>query len=149
MALVSRPSAPRSRRSRLRGFSLVEVIVVITVIGVVSAIALTVITNVRRSAQVETADANLEHLNQAVLRYNHALSEITNAVGEGAIVFSNLQVRNTNDPIPGSPFLESNLVFRSSSATNTIRAVWNGRMFEARGLGTNGTGLDLERLQGP
>lgn len=130
------------------GFSLTEMIVVVGAIAVMAAVLIPGMINVFKGTQAGTAEANLEHLNQAVLKYSHAVAELTNAVNSGIgdeqAVFTVLQARD--ESVPGSPYLPSNLSASASTDTNAYRAVWNGRMFQIVEPGTAGTGVDLSRL---
>ncbi len=130
------------------GFSLVEILVVVGVIAILAAISIPVIANVTRGANESAAESNLDHLNQAVLKYNNSITELTNAVDSGIsdeqAVFALLQVRDA--AVPGTPFLQADLGANSSASTNVYRARWNGRVFEIITPGTAGTGVNLSNL---
>src|SRR4029079_6809281 len=101
------------------------------------------------ASKAATAEANLEHLNQAVLKFNHASSELTNASASDSAdelaIFATLQTRDAT--VLGSPFLGTNFRSSISDVETTYRASWNGRMFELVSPGNSGTGLDLLLLQ--
>jgi len=130
--------------------SFVEIMIVIGVLAVIVAIVLPSVTGVIPASRGGTAEANLELLNQAVLKFNHGSAELTNAADAGDTsdeqeVFSALQTRDTT--VIGSPFLGSEYAISASSSETTFRAQWNGRMFELIAPGASGTGLDLLQLQ--
>lgn len=135
---------PRARRL---GLSLTEILVVITVLGILAALAVVSMTRVVQSADEAVALDNLEHLNNAVHKYNHAVSQLTNAAGSEATVFAELQVDGTVTERPGSPYLEQNLAITSSSDTSIYRATWNGYEFIVIKPGSSGAGIDLTKLQ--
>lgn len=130
--------------------SLPEMMVVIAVLGIVAAIALPNISNVLPSAREATARANLEHLNQRVLKFNYANWELVLASeggsGDELAIAHSLQYRSANDPTPGSPYLQPTLSLVTSSDDATYRAAWNGRSFQMLEPGTAGTGLDLSKM---
>jgi len=131
------------------GMSLVEIVVVISVLAVVVSILIPSIIGVVPGSQATTAEANLEHLNQAVLKFNHASSELTNASASDSTdeetIFATLQTRDAT--VFGSPFLNSNFLPNTSTSETAYRASWNGRMFQLVSPGNTGTGLDLLLLQ--
>lgn len=149
--MVNRDGRGRPVSVPMAAFSLVELMVVVAILGILALIAVASITNVTRTGNEQTAAANLEHLNKAVLRYNHAVAELTNATNSGIdderTVFTNLQWDGSVIDRPGSPYLEASFSLHASSATNTYRAVWNGRMYQLVFPGSNGTGIDLMKLQ--
>jgi len=129
-------------------------LVVISVLGIVAAIGVTAITGTIRAAQWSTASSNLEMLNAAVRKYSHAVKELTNAADSGisdeTAIFAELKIDETNnleETRPGSPYLEPHIRLNASSDISTYRAFWNGNEFKLIGLGTNGTGVDLTKLQ--
>ncbi len=126
--------------------SFVEVMIVMGLLAVIVAIMIPAITGVVPASQVGTAEANLERLNQAVLKYNSASEELTTAeiagdVADEQTVFSSLQGRDAK--VFGSPFLGPQYVVNASSSETAYRAFWNGRMFQMISPGSTGTGLDL------
>jgi len=135
--------------SGTRGMSLVEVMIVIGVLAVIASILIPAMVGIVPGSKAATAEANLEYLNQAVLKFNHASTEITNAVESGGAdeqaVFATLQARDAT--LPGSPFLGTNFRSNLSNTDTTYRASWNGRMFQLVSPGSAGTGLDLLLLQ--
>lgn len=132
------------------GFSLVEIMVVIGVLSIVVAIAIPSISNVLPGAREATARANLEHLNQAVLKFNYANWELVLASEAGSddelAIARSLQYRSASDPTPGSPYFAPTLSLVESSDDSTYRAAWNGRSFQMVAPGTVGTGLDLSEM---
>ena len=129
---------------------MVEVMVVIGVLSVVAAIVIPSISHLLPGAREATATANLEHLNQGVLKFNYANWELVLASEGGSddelAIVRSLQYRSSSDPTPGSPYLEPTLSLVESSDDSTYRAAWNGRTFQMRTPGTAGTGLDLSKM---
>lgn len=141
------------RISSRSGFSLVEVLVIITVVAILAGLGIVTMSNIVPHAREETARRNLRYLNAALIAYNNSVREITDTVvpiGAGiadeTAVFALLQTRSTD--IPGSPFLPSNVLPTSSTATGTYRAFWNGKMFEIISPGAAGTGVNLLNIMG-
>lgn len=139
-------------RSCARGFSLVEIVVVITIIGVMAMLLLPSFHDLLPGSKYSTALANLELLNQSVLRYNQANKEIvlTSApasTSDEEDIAKRLQYRGPDATAsPGSPFLDPTLTITSTDGVNTYRASWNGRMFQMVQAGTVGSGLDLLQM---
>lgn len=140
-----------------RGFSLVEIIVVIGVIAVLVGVLIPTITQVIPAARETVYEANLEKLNQAVWKYNHAMGEFEQSgkTGEGKAlaVGQKLQEAGSRNPestnySPGAPYLEPTLSLVETSNDSAYRAEWNGRMFLLLEPGTTGTGLDLADMMG-
>jgi type II secretory pathway pseudopilin PulG len=147
LAMVNKASLDL-RVARLAAFSVVEVLVVVGAIGVIAAVLIPSIVNVMKSASDEAAAANLEILNHAVLKYNHAVSEITRSADSG---FSDEQdvmgLLKTRDAlVPGSPFLNPGTSAVESEDEETYRAAWNGRMFQLVEPGQQATGLHLMKM---
>jgi len=129
--------------------SLIEILIVLGVLAVIISIMIPSITGVVPASRATAAEANLEHLNQAVLKFNHASADLTNAAASDSTdelaIFAALQTRDAT--VLGSPFLGSNFSPNTSSSETTYRAAWNGRMFELVAPGSSGTGLDILLLQ--
>lgn len=128
--------------------SFTEVLVVLGALAVLVGILIPTIVNVVPNSRMTTAQANLEQLNKAVLKFNQINWELVLAADAGssddeAAIFQSLQYRDAANPSPGSPYLDATLAFVSTDDTSVHRAVWNGRMFELLPAGTAGTGLDL------
>ncbi len=124
---------------------MVEILVVISVIAILAALASVAYSGIVQSAREETATANLSRLNRAVMSYSHAVSELTNAIGEEAEVFSLLQTRD--EGVPGTPFLEAHFSAVESNDASIYRGKWNGYTFELLKPGNTETGVDLTKLQ--
>lgn len=133
-------------------FSLTEVIVVIAVIAIMAAIGIPMILNGVSSSSAETAKRNMNLLNGAVIAFNQGNWELVLAASSGSDdeqkIFDSLRYRDATNPSPGSPYLPPNATFVASSATNTYRAIWNGRMYEFAPPGSNGMGIDLMNIMG-
>lgn len=131
------------------GFSLVEIVVVIAVIGILAFLLVPAFQEVLPNSKYSTAMANLELLNQAVLKYNQArqeifLTSVPSATSDEEDIAKRLQYRGPEaTAYPGSPFLDSTLTITSTDGIDTYRASWNGRMFQMLPAGTAGSGLDL------
>lgn len=143
-----------TNRGRLSaGFSLVEILVVIAVLAVLAGVGIMAVSGVIHASRETTARANMEYLNEAVRKYNHAVKELTNAAGDDSGVFSELQIDGSLENAagskdrPGSPYLAQHFSRVSTSDTTTYRARWNGYEFELIEPGASGTGLDLMKLQ--
>jgi len=138
----------------ISGMSLTEVLVVICFLAIVASLAIPSISNVLFSSSYETAQRNNNLLNGAVLAFNQGNWDLILATSSGSddelAIFDSLRYRNPDVRLaaPGSPYLPPNATFVASSATNTYRARWNGRMFEILPVGTSGTGLDLMKIMG-
>lgn len=122
-----------------------ELMVTMTVITLMGAIAIPMVSNMLQSTKEESAINNLEYLNQAVWKYQHAGSQITNSSGSTSNVIAILQERDT--AMPGSPFVETNVKIRISSASNDYRGRWNGSTFELVYPGSSGSGQNLLLMQ--
>lgn len=135
---------------RLRGMSFAEVMIVLGVLVVVISVIVPSVTNVVPSVKESTAEANLEQLNKAVLKFGQANWELTLPVASDAsdelAIFRSLQYRAASNPSPGSPYLEPRLAFVETDDSTVCRAQWNGRMFQMISPGSTGTGLDLSRM---
>jgi len=131
-----------------------ELLVVIAVLAVIAAIAIPIMGNNIQTAAAGTARANLNLLNAAVQSFNQANWELVLATSSGSdderAIFDSLRYRNPDVRMasPGSPYLPPNATFVASAETTTFRAVWNGRLYEMRPAGSNGTGLDLMKIMG-
>lgn len=140
-ACFSRFRAASSRAA----FSLPEILVVVGVIAVLAAIMIPTMLHITESAEETTAEANVEMLNQALLKYSQSASELTNSVSESISdereVVDALKVRDTS--VVGSPFLNGNFTVTATSDESVYRAVWNGRMFQLLTPGTEGTGMEM------
>lgn len=103
-------------------------------------------------SRYSTATANLELLNQSVLRFNQANWELvlTNAAAgtvNEELVARSLQYRGTEaSASPGSPYLDPTLSINGTDDASTYRAQWNGRMYQILDAGTAGSGLDLLKM---
>jgi len=140
--------APRALRER--GMSFTEVMVVLGVLAVLIGVLVPSIINVVPNSRRTTAEANLEQLNKAVLKFNQINWELQLTADAGGTddelaIFRSLQYRDTSNPSPGSPYLEPRLVFVGTDDDGVHRGFWNGRMFELLPPGTDGAGLDLMR----
>jgi type II secretory pathway pseudopilin PulG len=128
-------------------YSLAEVLIVLALIGIVAGLAITGISGTRQAGRTSVAEGNLNILNGAVTAMNNTGQEIIlNPSGDAAdefMVFTNLQSRDINNPVPGSPFLTPNLQFVGTSDTDRFRGQWNGRFFQLISEGSPGTGIDL------
>lgn len=145
------PSLLQGRpRSFPAALSLVEVLVVVAIITVIAGFAITSLTGGREAASASVAKGNLNLLNGAVTKMNNAGMEIVLSpdpdASDEAQVFTTLQARDTNNPIPGSPFLPADLQFEATSDTDRNRGMWNGRFFQLVPEGTPGTGIDLQKM---
>jgi len=149
---VGRCCKTRFSASGKRGMSFAEVMMALGVLGVIVAILIPSIMNVVPHAKSSTAEANLEQLNRAVLRFNQANWELIHPVSgdssDEEAIFRSLQYRApaTSNPAPGSPYIEQTLTFVDSDSDETYRASWNGRMFQLISPGTGGEGIDLSRM---
>lgn len=141
-------------KGEISGMSLTEVLVVICFLAIVASLAVPSISNVLFSSSYETAKRNNNLLNGAVLAFNQGNWDLILTASAGSddelAIFDSLRYRNPDVRLaaPGSPYLPPNATFVASSATNTYRARWNGRMFEILPVGTSGTGLDLMKIMG-
>lgn len=143
--------SPRARIPRVRGMSFTEVLVVLGALAVLVGILIPSIVNVVPNSRQSTAQANLEQLNKAVLKFNQINWDLVLAADAGSsddeqAIFRSLQYRDTANPAPGSPYLEPTLTFVATEDDGVHRAAWNGRMFELIPVGTAGTGLDLSEM---
>jgi len=144
----------QGRKSGFAGMSLTEVLVVICFLAIVAALAVPSISNVLFSSSLETANRNMNLLNGAVLAFNQSNWDLVLTTSAGSddelAIFDSLRYRNPDVRLasPGSPYLPPNATFVATSASNTFRARWNGRMFEILPTGTGGTGLDLMKVMG-
>lgn len=132
------------------GYSLAEALVVIAAIGILAGIAIVGISGTRGAAGASVAKGNLNILNGAVTAMNNTGQELVlnpapDASDELA-VFTALQSRDANNPVPGSPFLPADLRFVAGAETNINRAMWNGRYFQLVPEGAPGTGIDLQSM---
>jgi len=129
---------------------MVEIMVVIGALAILAGVMIPAISNLIPSARETTSFANLEELNQAVLRFNQANWELVLAAADGSddeeAIARSLQYRGDR-PAPGSAYLEPTLTIVASDNDKIFRASWNGRVFTMLGPGTAGSGLDLARLQ--
>ena len=135
---------------RRRGFSLVEILVVIGILAILAGVLIPTITRVLPSARETISRANLEELNQAVLRFHQANWELVleaddDSNDDEVAIVRSLQYRGAN-PAPGSPYLDPTMTIESSDDETTFRASWNGRVFQMLEPGTSGSGLDLARM---
>lgn len=140
-----------SRRAGKNAMSLVEIMVVVSTLAVLAAVLIPFVLNVIPSTKSTVATTNLEQLNRAVLKFNHANWELVLATDAGSSedesdIFRTLQYRAASNPSPGAPYLDPTLAFVSSSDEQTYRAAWNGRMFEMLAPGESGDGLDLSGM---
>ena len=145
-------SLPRVRCQGGRdAYSTPELMVMIAVLGIIAAIGIGMVTGTVESSRYNTAAANLEILNSAVRQYVNAVKEFTNVPSSGisdeTAVFTELKIDGSVESRPGSPYLQGNMKIVSSSDTTTYRAFWNSNEFQMLGLGTNGVGIDLLKLQ--
>ncbi len=131
------------------GFSLVEIVVVITIVGIMAFLLLPSFRELLPGSRYSTALANMELLNQSVLKFNQANWELvlTNSaadtINEEKIVRS-LQYRGTEaSASPGAPYLDPTLTINGTDDASTYRAHWNGHMFQLLDAGTAGDGLNL------
>ncbi len=127
-----------------RGYSIPELVVTVAVIALVASIALSHFGSIREASSTSIGSENLAILNAAVLTYNTANRELARPAGSEMTVVTLLQTRDTG--LPGSPYLDQNLNFSTTSDKKRTRGVWNGRFFELREAGIDGTGLDLESM---
>jgi type II secretory pathway pseudopilin PulG len=134
------------------GMSLTEVLVVIAFLAIVAAVAVPSISRVVSASSYGTAKRNLNYLNGSVIAFNEANWQLVLATSSGSDdeqkIFDSLRYRAATNPASGSPYLPDTATFVATSDTNTYRAVWNGRMFGIVVPGTNGTGLDLMKING-
>jgi len=139
-------------RTSQRGFSFFEVIAAIGVLGVIVSIVIPMVANIVPSSRSTAADANLEQLNAAVLKFNHANWELSltpsSSTSDEEAIFRSLQYRDSATPAPGAPYIEATDSFVATSDIDSYRGVWNGRAFEILPPGTSGAGLDLLRMTG-
>ncbi len=141
-----------SPRRGERGISFFEVVISIAVLGVLTSIIIPMATNIVPSSRETAADANLAQLNAALMKFNHAnwelaLTPSASASDEEAI-FRSLQYRDTANPAPGSPYIDTNSSFVATSNPELYRASWNGRAFQLLVPGTPGAGMDLLEMTG-
>ncbi len=134
------------------GLSLIEVLVVVSFLAIVAAISIPSFTGVLTSSNYETARRNLNYLNGAVIAFNESNWELVLAsasdISDEQAIFNSLRYRASTNPSPGSPYLPPTATLVATSDKSTYRAVWNGRMFGIVVPGTNGTGLDLMKING-
>jgi prepilin-type N-terminal cleavage/methylation domain-containing protein len=138
-----------------RAFSLPEMLVTVAVIGILAGISIPVISNLVPSSRLETARRNLNLLNGAVVAFNQASHELSLEVAgdssdEMAIIRS-LQYaapQNSLNFTPGAPFFDPLAAVEVTSADDSYRAGWNGRVFVLIEPGASGSGVDLLRLAG-
>ena len=134
------------------GMSLTEVLIVIAFLAIVAAISVPNISRLVSDSSYETAKRNLNYLNGSVIAFNEANWELVLTPSSGSAdeqaIFNSLRYRAATNPAPGSPYLPTTATFVASSDTSTYRAMWNGRMFGIVVPGTNGTGLDLMKING-
>lgn len=131
-------------------FSLPEALVVIAVIGVLAAIGIPSIAGLIPSSKKSTAERNLNLINGAVNQFANTFWDITESAGgntaEEVEILRSLQYQSTNNPVPGTPFLDPGLSLVATSDTSTYRAYWNGTFFRMYPAGVSGSGIDLLRL---
>ena len=137
--------------SRLRkAISLAEVLVVIAVLGVMAAVAIPAIDHVLSGSTASTAQKNLNFLNGAVLAFNQSNWELVLNPSMGSddelLIFKSLCYRHPTTPAPGSPYLPATASYHATSANDTYRAEWNGRMFQIVEPGSTGAGINLLQL---
>lgn len=127
------------------GYSIPELVVTVAVIALVASVALTHFGSVREASGISVASENLAVLNGAVMTYNTANRELVRPAGSEMDVVALLQTRD--EGLPGSPYLDPNLNFSTTSDKKRNRGRWNGRFFELREAGIDGAGLDLESVR--
>lgn len=132
------------------GYSLTEALVVVAILAVLAGFAISSFSGSKQAANSSVAEGSLNILNGAVTAMNNTGQEIVLSpspdASDEAAVFSALQARDTNNPVPGSPFLTPDLQFEATSDTNRNRGLWNGRYFQLVPEGSPGTGIDLLKM---
>ena len=137
---------------RCGAFSLPELLVTIGVIAIIATVVIINISGVDRDATLIVAERNLNLLNSAVNNFNSTRWELVLSPNPGTsderAIFYSLQQRDSANPSPGSPALQTTVPFAVTSSEEAYRGIWNGRFFQILVPGTIGEGVDLGGLNG-
>lgn len=138
------------RQRRSLGFSLPELLVTLAATTIMAGVAIAIAWGFRENTARQVCERNLNLLNGAVNAFNNGSWELVlapaNDTSDEMAIFYTLQHRDAQNPVPGSPYLQTSLPFVASSSAEKHRARWNGRYFEFLPAGSAGSGLDLEAL---